>query len=73
MGRLADPADERSWRDAIRAEWASGRIDVVERLIAGVRDHVTEKLQLDLDEETEELIAEIDELAKRATRRGSLT
>ncbi|MBL0887323.1 LysM peptidoglycan-binding domain-containing protein [Myceligenerans indicum] len=59
VGRIADPADERSWRNSIRTEYASGRMDAAGRLIDRLRDHL-EQLDMEPEPETEELISEID-------------
>lgn len=67
VGRLADPADERSWRDAIRAEWASNQPEAINRLVEQLRDNL-EDLDVDPAEETEALIAEVDDLNARRTR-----
>jgi hypothetical protein len=66
IGRLADPVDERPWRDAIRAEWASGMPDAVNRLIQQLHDQI-ESIDQELEPETEDLIREI---SRRATRHG---
>jgi predicted phosphoribosyltransferase len=60
VGRMADPADERAWRDAIRTEWALGRAEAVERLVDQLIARVEARDQ-ELDPETEDLIREIDE------------
>ncbi|GAA1863473.1 LysM peptidoglycan-binding domain-containing protein [Myceligenerans crystallogenes] len=59
VGRIADPADERSWRNSIRTEYASGRMDAAGRLIDRLRDHL-EQLDMEPEPETEDLINEID-------------
>ncbi|MFI6424913.1 LysM peptidoglycan-binding domain-containing protein [Promicromonospora sp. NPDC050880] len=64
VGRLADPVDERSWRNAIRAELASGRRDAVGRLVDRLRDHL-EQLAMDPEPDTEELLAQVDEQERR--------
>jgi nucleoid-associated protein YgaU/DNA-binding SARP family transcriptional activator len=58
VGRVADPLDERAWRDAIRAEWAAGRLEQVDVLVAALRDRV-EAAGLDLGAETEDLVAQV--------------
>ncbi|RPF19497.1 LysM peptidoglycan-binding domain-containing protein [Myceligenerans xiligouense] len=63
VGRIADPADERSWRNSIRTEYASGRMDAAGRLIDRLRDHL-EQLDMEPEPETEELISEIDAAGK---------
>jgi nucleoid-associated protein YgaU len=64
VGRLADPVDERSWRNGIRAEIASGRRDAVGRLVDRLRDHL-EQLAMDPEPDTEELLAQVDEQERR--------
>ncbi|GAB4087251.1 hypothetical protein GCM10028784_38810 [Myceligenerans cantabricum] len=64
VGRIADPADERSWRNSIRTEYASGRMDAAGRLIDRLRDHL-EQLDMDPEPETEELISEIDAAGRK--------
>jgi hypothetical protein len=66
VGRIADPVDERPWRDTIRVEWASRHTDAVERLIRELMDRL-EDLNLELEPETEDLIDEINQLAGRGT------
>ena len=60
VGRLADPVDERSWRNGIRAEIASGRRDAAGRLVDRLRDHL-EQLAMEPEPDTEELLAQMDE------------
>jgi hypothetical protein len=69
VGRLADPVDERSWRNGIRAEIASGRRDAVGRLVDRLRDHL-EQLAMDPEPDTEELLAQVDEQDRRAADAG---
>jgi hypothetical protein len=69
VGRLADPVDERSWRNGIRAEIASGRRDAVGRLVDRLRDHL-EQLAMDPEPDTEELLAQVDEQDRRRERAG---
>jgi nucleoid-associated protein YgaU len=64
VGRLADPVDERSWRNGIRAEIASGRRDAVGRLVDRLRDHL-EQLAMEPEPDTEELLAQVDEQDRR--------
>lgn len=64
VGRLADPVDERSWRNGIRAEIASGRRDAVGRLVDRLRDHL-EQLSMEPEPDTEELLALVDEQNRR--------
>lgn len=64
VGRLADPVDERSWRNGIRAEIASGRRDAVGRLVDRLRDHL-EQLAMEPEPDTEELLAQVDEQERR--------
>lgn len=64
VGRLADPVDERSWRNGIRAEIASGRRDAVGRLVDRLRDHL-EQLSMEPEPDTEELLAQVDEQDRR--------
>lgn len=64
VGRLADPVDERSWRNGIRAELASGRRDAVGRLVDRLRDHL-EQLAMEPEPDTEELLAQVDEQVRR--------
>ncbi|MEV0892995.1 LysM peptidoglycan-binding domain-containing protein [Promicromonospora sp. NPDC050262] len=69
VGRLADPVDERSWRNGIRAEIASGRRDAVGRLVDRLRDHL-EQLAMEPEPDTEELLAQVDEQERRRERTG---
>ncbi|MFI2361433.1 LysM peptidoglycan-binding domain-containing protein [Promicromonospora sp. NPDC019610] len=69
VGRLADPVDERSWRNGIRAEIASGRRDAVGRLVDRLRDHL-EQLAMEPEPDTEELLAQVDEQERRRERAG---
>ncbi|WP_369370324.1 LysM peptidoglycan-binding domain-containing protein [Promicromonospora sp. Populi] len=69
VGRLADPVDERSWRNGIRAEIASGRRDAVGRLVDRLRDHL-EQLSMEPEPDTEELLAQVDEQERRRERSG---
>ncbi|MGW2092387.1 LysM peptidoglycan-binding domain-containing protein [Promicromonospora sukumoe] len=69
VGRLADPVDERSWRNGIRAEIASGRRDAVGRLVDRLRDHL-EQLSMEPEPDTEELLAQVDEQERRRERTG---
>lgn len=62
-GRRVDPADERGWRDGIRAEWAAGQRDAAQRLVVQLRNHL-ESIDLEPDTETEQLLAD---LAERTT------
>ncbi len=65
VGRLVDPADERTWRDAIRTEWSAGRPEAMNRLAEQLREYLA-ALALDPDVETAELLDEINEALARS-------
>lgn len=69
VGRLADPVDERSWRNGIRAEIASGRRDAVGRLVDRLRDHL-EQLAMEPEPDTEELLAQVEAQERRRESTG---
>lgn len=66
-GRRVDPADERVWRDSIRAEVAAGRRHDANRLVQQLR---TQLDGLDPDPETEDLLDELADLDHTA-RQGA--
>ena len=69
VGRLVDAADERVWRDGIRAEWAAGRADDATRLVSQLQDLLAD-LETEAEPETEELFAEVHKLTTRRAAHG---
>jgi nucleoid-associated protein YgaU len=69
VGRLVDAADERVWRDGIRAEWAAGRADDATRLVIQLQDLLAD-LETEAEPETEELFAEVHKLTTRRAAHG---
>lgn len=69
VGRLVDAADERVWRDGIRAEWAAGRAEDATRLVDQLQNLLAD-LETEAEPETEELFAEVHKLTTRRAAHG---
>jgi nucleoid-associated protein YgaU/DNA-binding SARP family transcriptional activator len=68
-GRLVDAADERVWRDGIRAEWVAGRTEDATRLVDQLQNLLAD-LDTEAEPETEELFAEVQKLTDRRAAHG---
>ena len=69
VGRLVDPANERLWRDGLRVEYVAGDRRAQRRLVDQLYA-LADDLETDLEPETEQLIAELNQVgAARAAVR----
>jgi hypothetical protein len=65
VGRRVDPTNELLWRDALRAEYVGGNRDAQRRLVDQLLA-LAEDLDIDLEPETEQLLAELERGVTRA-------
>jgi DNA-binding SARP family transcriptional activator len=59
VGRGVDPANELLWRDALRAEYVAGNREAQRRLLDQLYS-LADELDVDLEPETEHLVAELE-------------
>ena len=59
VGRSVDPTNELLWRDALRAEYVAGDRGAQRRLVDQLLA-LAEDLDIDLEPETEQLLAELE-------------
>jgi nucleoid-associated protein YgaU len=64
VGRLVDPTNELLWRDALRIEYTTGTRESRRRLVEQLYTFADD-LEMDLEPETEQLIAELDRAGAR--------
>ncbi|MGZ4612665.1 MAG: bacterial transcriptional activator domain-containing protein, partial [Kineosporiaceae bacterium] len=60
VGRIVDPANERLWRDGLRVEYVAGDRRAQRRLVDQLYA-LADDLETDLEPETEQLIAELNQ------------